>query len=71
MKNKFDESVMFVPSERVLKSAIEHGVNDVIVIGKDHNGMLYIASEASSAKHAIKVMMEGIKTLLDNHTGDK
>jgi hypothetical protein len=52
-----------VPSRHVLERAVENGVTDVIVIGRDRTGDRYIASSSGDADRIVGALMWGVMYL--------
>lgn len=42
-----------LPSEQLLQKAIEQGITDVIIVGRDRYGQQYVASTLSDADRAV------------------
>lgn len=53
-----------VPSERVLTSATEKGVTDVVIIGRQRDGSLYMAAEDNNADAVVGKLMRGVDFLV-------
>lgn len=51
------------PSEQILRSAIDNGLHDVVVIGLDRFGMPYIASSMNDADRAAGRLMQAVQYL--------
>lgn len=52
-------------SSGILQSAIDAGVYDVIVVGKDRAGNLYIAGAPPDVDRAVGMLMRAVATLSD------
>lgn len=51
------------PSDDVLRAAINAGVNDVIVIGRERNGELYLAAAIADADRVVGRLMWAVQFL--------
>lgn len=49
-----------VPSERVLRAAIELGVTDVVVLGRHRDGSRYVAGETNDADRTAGILSWGV-----------
>lgn len=71
MKN--DEKILWfsgntsldIPAKRVLKTAKEHGLRDVIVIGNDMEGDFYFAGSPGDAREVLWMLARAQKSLME------
>ena len=56
------------PSPDVLVAAIESGLTDVIVIGRDRAGEFYLASASGDTDHVVGMLMRAVARLADTTT---
>lgn len=54
------------PSSAVLQAAIDAGVTDVVLIGKDRSGQFYLAAECSDADTVVGKLMRAVAVLADS-----
>lgn len=54
-----------IPSVEVLQEAISNGVTDVIVIGKDRAGNLYLAGAPPDVDRSVGMLMRAVALLAD------
>lgn len=52
-----------VPSEDVLRGAIEKGVADVVVVGRDRAGGLYVAGASPDVDRTVGMLMRAVSML--------
>lgn len=52
-----------IPSTEVLQAAINNGVHDVIVVGKDRAGGLYVAGAPPDVDRAVGMLMRAVTFL--------
>lgn len=57
------------PAERVLKMAIENGLADVILVGTDRMGELYVAGSYEDCDKAVGVLMRGVSFISGGRCG--
>lgn len=53
------------PSASVLRAAIDNGVTDVIVVGRDRSGELYIAGAPPDVDRTVGMLMRAVAVLSD------
>ncbi len=56
-----------IPPAEVLQAAIDKGITDVVVVGRDRQGELYVAGAAPDADRAVGLLMRAV-TYLSSHT---
>jgi hypothetical protein len=59
------ETTLPIPSERVLRKAIDADVRDVVVIGYDENGLLYFAAANPDVAQDLWLLKLAERWLLD------
>ena len=52
-----------VPDTDVLRWAIENGVTNVIIVGRERNGQLYVASANADADRIVGQLMRAVQYL--------
>lgn len=54
-----------IPAERVLKSALEHGLKNVSIVGYDENEEIYFASSLANASEILWALEKFKKRLME------
>jgi hypothetical protein len=52
-----------LPSEDLLRKAIENGVTDVLIVGRDRAGELYVAFAGADADRGVGMLMRAVQFL--------
>lgn len=58
-----------LPTERLFEKALEAGVTDVVIIGRDRAGQLYVASGGEDVDRSVGMIMRAVSYMtspLDN-----
>lgn len=59
-----------IPAERVLKAALEHGLESVVICGHDKDGNEYFASSLADGADALWILERCKKKLLEIGDGE-
>jgi hypothetical protein len=54
-------------SRNVLQAAIDQGVTDVLIVGRDRKGQLYIAGAPPDVDKSVGMLMRAVAVLSDCH----
>lgn len=59
----------YVPTQRLLEKAIEKGLSDVVLVGIDRTGQLYVAGSFQDCDKATGVLMRGVSLISSGTVG--
>lgn len=59
------ETYLDIPSDRILKSAIDENIENVIVLGRDPEGRLYFAASSGDVAEILLMLEVAKRDLLD------
>lgn len=59
-----------VPSAEVLRSAIDKGITDVVIVGRQRDGTLYVAAETNDADRCAGILTRAVGFVAGGYYGD-